>query len=266
MTEFYIYFTYFFALFIGLSLGLTGGGGSILTVPVLVYIANIEPVVATAYSLFIVGFSSLVGTTKYYHKKLVDLKTAFVFALPAFITVWLIRKFVVHAIPDDIIHFGSFILTKNIFLMLFFAIIMFASSIKLITSSDKEESGTQVASYSLVLFSGVIVGILSGLVGAGGGFLIVPALVFFMNLPMKKAVGTSLLIVAINSLIGFTGDLLNLPSVNWQFLFIFSGISSIGVFMGIYISKFLDANKLKKVFGYFVLIMAMIIVYKELIS
>jgi uncharacterized membrane protein YfcA len=264
MAEYYIYFTYAFALIIGLSLGLTGGGGSILTVPILVYIANIQPVIATAYSLFIVGFSSLIGTTKYYHKKLVDVKTAFIFALPAFITVWLIRKFVIPAIPDDIIHFGHFIVTKNIFLMLFFAIIMFVSSIKLITGGEKEEKNTKPAPYSLVLFSGIIVGILSGLIGAGGGFLIVPVLVFFMNLPMKKAVGTSLLIVSINSLIGFTGDLLNLPSVNWEFLLIFSGISSVGVFIGIYFSKFLDANKLKKLFGYFVLIMAVVIVYKEL--
>jgi uncharacterized membrane protein YfcA len=266
MTEYYTYFTYIFALLIGLSLGLTGGGGSILTVPVLVYITNIQPVVATAYSLFIVGFSSLVGTTKYYHKKMVDVKTAFIFALPAFITVWLIRKFVIHSIPEEIIHFGDFILTKDIFLMLFFALIMLVSAIKLISGGQKEYESNTPAPYKSVLFSGVIVGILSGLVGAGGGFLIVPALVFFMKLPMKKAVGTSLLIVSINSLIGFTGDLLNLPSVNWQFLLIFSGISSLGVFIGIYISKFLDAEKLKKIFGYFVLTMAIIIVYKELMS
>ena len=265
MVSFHMYLTYFLALFIGISLGLTGGGGSILTVPVLVYSAKIEPVVATAYSLFIVGLTSLVGAGNYYKKKLVNVRMAIIFAVPAFITVWLMRKFVIHAMPDLLFQIGSFTLTKDLFLMLFFAFIMLISGAKMVFGVKKEIQEKQEIKYGLVLLNGVIVGILSGLVGAGGGFLIVPALVFFMSLPMHKAVGTSLLIISINSLIGFTGDILNLPQIDWQFLLIFSSIASAGIFLGIYLNQFLNSEKLKKVFGYFVLAMAVVIIFKELI-
>ena len=265
MVSFHMYLTYFLALFIGISLGLTGGGGSILTVPVLVYSAKIEPVVATAYSLFIVGLTSLVGAGNYYKKKLVNVRMAIIFAIPAFITVWLMRKFVIHAMPDLLFQIGSFTLTKDLFLMLFFAFIMLISGAKMVFGVKKEIQEKQEIKYGLVLLNGVIVGILSGLVGAGGGFLIVPALVFFMSLPMHKAVGTSLLIISINSLIGFTGDILNLPQIDWQFLLIFSSIASAGIFLGIYLNQFLNSEKLKKVFGYFVLAMAVVIIFKELI-
>jgi uncharacterized membrane protein YfcA len=261
-----LYLTYVFALFIGLSLGLTGGGGSILTVPVLVYIAKIEPIIATAYSLFIVGFTSLVGATGYLKKKMVNLKVSVVFAIPAFITVWLMRKFVIHAMPNILLAVGTFTLTKDLFLMLFFALIMFISGCKMICD-EKEEAAPKNSKtyYPLVLLSGITVGILSGLVGAGGGFLIVPTLVFLMNLPMNKAVGTSLLVIAINSLIGFTGDILNLPKIDWYFLIIFSVIASAGVLLGTYLSRFINNQKLKKMFGYFVFIMAVVIVIEELV-
>nr|MBC7613606.1 sulfite exporter TauE/SafE family protein [Pseudopedobacter sp.] len=265
MVDFHLYLTYFLALFIGISLGLTGGGGSILTVPVLVYAAKIEPVIATAYSLFIVGLTSLVGAGSYYKRRLVNVKMAIIFAIPAFITVWLMRKFVIHAMPDLLFQVGSFTLTKDLFLMLFFAFIMLISGAKMVFGVKKEIKEKQEIKYGLVLLNGVIVGVLSGLVGAGGGFLIVPALVFFMSLPMHKAVGTSLLIISINSLIGFTGDILNLPQIDWQFLLIFSSIASAGIFLGIYLNQFLNSEKLKKVFGYFVLAMAVVIIFKELI-
>lgn len=262
----HLYLTYFLALFIGLSLGLTGGGGSILTVPVLVYVAKIEPLVATAYSLFIVGFTSLVGAGTYYKKGLVNLRMSVIFAVPALTTVWLMRKFVIHAMPHVFFTIGSFTLTKDLFLMLFFALIMFISGFKMIVDDVKEIGPTNNSSnYFLVLLSGITVGILSGLVGAGGGFLIVPALVFFMYLPMHKAVGTSLLVIAINSLIGFTGDILNLPAIDWAFLTIFSLVASAGVFLGVYLNKFINNQKLKKVFGYFVFIMAVVILVEELV-
>lgn len=262
----HLYITYFLALFIGLALGLTGGGGSILTVPVLVYVAKIEPVIATAYSLFIVGFTSLVGAGSYVKKGLVNIRMSVIFAIPAFITVWLMRKFVIHAMPDVLFTVGSFSLTKDLFLMLFFALIMLISGCKMICGEVQEKNG-QVAdtNYPLVLVSGITVGILSGLVGAGGGFLIVPALVFFMYLPMNKAVGTSLLVIAINSLIGFTGDLLNMSHIDWNFLVFFSLIASFGVFLGIYLNRFINNQKLKKMFGYFVFVMAVVIIIEELI-
>jgi len=264
MEGFHLEVTYFLALFIGISLGLTGGGGSILTVPVLVYIAKIEPVIATAYSLFVVGASSLVGAGIYHKKGLVNVRMAIIFAIPALITVWLMRKFVIHAIPLQMLQIGKFTLTRDLFLMLFFALIMLFSGYKMIFGLKKEGLVPQKINHTLVVWSGVIVGVLSGLVGAGGGFLIVPALVFLMNLPIHQAIGTSLLIIAINSLVGFTGDMLNLPEIHWFFLSIFSIIAALGVIIGIYLNKYLDSDKLKKVFGYFVLIMAVVIIIKEL--
>ncbi len=247
-------------------MGLTGGGGSILTVPVLVYVAKIEPVIATAYSLFIVGLASLVGAGSYFKKGLVNVRMSIIFAIPAFITVWLIRKFVIHAMPDQLFQFYGFLVTKDLFLMLFFAIIMLISGCKMICDDKKPSTTTEnKVNYTLVVLNGILVGVLSGLVGAGGGFLIVPALVFFMHLPMNKAVGTSLLIISINSLIGFTGDVLNLPSINWEFLAIFSTIAGVGVLFGVYLNKFINNQKLKKVFGYFVFIMAIVILFEELI-
>lgn len=262
--ELHIYLTYFLALFIGVSLGLTGGGGSILTVPVLVYAAKIDPVVATAYSLFVVGLTSLGGAVNYYKKKLIDVKMAVIFAIPAFITVWLMRKYVIHAMPEVLAQIGGFTLSKNLFLMLFFALIMLLSGCKMVCGEEKKSTESKKVDYSLVLLNGVIVGVLSGLVGAGGGFLIVPALVFFMNLPMHKAVGTSLLIIAINSLIGFTGDVLNLSNINWTFLLVFSAIASVGLFLGVYLSQYINNVKLKRLFGYFVFVMALVIIVKEL--
>lgn len=256
---------YFGALLIGVVLGLIGGGGSILTVPILVYLMFINPVTATAYSLFIVGVSALVGAIRNIQKGLVDFKTAIVFAIPAFIAVYATRKYLVPAIPEELFTLGSFVLTKNIAIMLFFAIIMLVASISMIRNkrNDPDEDTIISYNYPLIIIEGFVVGVLTGIVGAGGGFLIIPALVLLAKLPMKKAVATSLLIIAIKSLIGFIGDVENLD-IDWPFLLIFSAISVCGIFLGIYFSKFIEGKKLKKGFGWFVLIMGVYIIFKEL--
>ncbi|MGM0636163.1 MAG: sulfite exporter TauE/SafE family protein [Bacteroidota bacterium] len=261
-------FGYLGALLIGLVLGLIGGGGSILTVPVLVYGLSISPVLATAYSLFIVGFTSLIGTIKNFHKGLVDIKTAVIFSIPAFIAVYATRKYILPAIPDEILSVSDFILTKDIGIMIFFAIIMLLASFSMIKGkkkviSTKKKTDTVPFNYPLIILEGIVVGVLTGLVGAGGGFLIIPALVLLAKLPMKEAVATSLLIIAVKSLIGFLGDVQNL-SIDWTFLIVFSAISTLGIFTGIWLSKFINGKKLKKGFGWFVLIMAIYIIYKEL--
>lgn len=256
---------YFGALLIGVTLGLIGGGGSILTVPVLVYLLSVNPVTATAYSLFVVGTSSLVGAVKNMKKGLVDFKTAAVFAIPAFVAVYATRKFLVPAIPEHIFTIADFEVTKNIGIMLFFAIIMLLASFSMIRNNGKEvaEEVEQKFNYPLILIEGILVGVLTGIVGAGGGFLIIPALVLLAKLPMKKAVATSLLIIAVKSLIGFIGDVENLE-IDWNFLLIFTGLSVVGIFFGIYFNKFIDGKKLKKGFGWFVLLMGIYIVLKEL--
>lgn len=256
---------YFGALIIGVVLGLIGGGGSILTVPVLVYLLGINPVTATAYSLFVVGTSSLVGAVKNMQKKRVAYRTAIVFSIPAFIAVYATRKFLVPAIPDHIITIAGLEITKNIAIMLFFAFIMILASVSMIREQKEKPVKAEKVKYNypLIIVEGLIVGVLTGIVGAGGGFLIIPALVLLAKLPMKKAVATSLLIIAIKSLIGFIGDVQNLE-IDWQFLLIFTALSVIGIFVGVYLNKFIDGKKLKKGFGWFVLLMGIYIVWKEL--
>jgi uncharacterized membrane protein YfcA len=256
---------YFGALLIGVVLGLIGGGGSILTVPILVYILNISPVIATAYSLFVVGTSSLVGAIRNMQKGMVHFRTAIVFAIPALATVFLTRKYLVPAIPDELFSVGDFLVTKDIAIMVFFAIIMLLASYSMIKgrkdNGESEEENVKF-NYPLIIIEGVVVGVLTGIVGAGGGFLIIPALVLLAKLPMKKAVATSLLIIAVKSLIGFLGDLQN-TAIDWPFLLIFTSISVVGIFLGLYLNKFIEGNKLKKGFGWFILVMGVYIVLKE---
>lgn len=257
-------FGYSASIIIGVSLGLIGGGGSILTLPVLVYLLGFSPVLSTAYSLFIVGTTSLVGSVNYMQKGLVNYRAALVFAVPSFISVFLTRKYLVPAIPDSLFRVADFEVTKNIGIMLFFALVMLAASYSMITNKNKEveESGELNFNYPLIGLEGAVVGILTGIVGAGGGFLIIPALVLLAKLPMKMAVGTSLLIIAAKSLIGFTGDISNI-SVNWTFLLQFTALSVIGIFIGTYLSRFIEGEKLKKSFGWFVLVMGIYIITKE---
>lgn len=206
------------ALLIGLVLGLIGGGGSILTVPILVYALTLNPVLATAYSLFVVGATSLVGAIKNMMKGMVDFKTAIIFAIPAFVAVYLTRAYLIPAIPDELFTVSGIVITKNLAIMLFFAVIMLLASISMIRNNRKEsdEDSAITYNYPLIIVEGLVVGTITGIVGAGGGFLIIPALVLLAKLPMKKAVATSLFIIAIKSLIGFLGDVKNLE-IDWSF-------------------------------------------------
>lgn len=260
------FFGYIGALIIGLILGLIGGGGSILTVPVMVYIMGIAPVLATAYSLFVVGATSAVGALQNSKKGLLEWKTGIVFAIPALISVYSTRKWIMPSIPDHIMTIGSFEISKSIAIMLLFAIIMIIAAITMIRSNclncDDEEA-VITYNYPMILLEGTFVGLLTGLIGAGGGFLIIPALVVFAHLPMKKAIATSLLIIAIKSLIGFVGDIENLD-MDWTFLMSFTFLSIIGIFAGMYLSKYVKGAVLKKAFGWFVLIMGILIIVMEM--
>lgn len=256
---------YFGALLIGIVLGLIGSGGSILTVPTMVYLLAINPVTATAYSLFVVGTSSLVGSLNSIKKGLVDFRTGIVFSIPAFIAVYTTRKFLVPAIPQHLFTLNGLEITKNIGLMLFFALIMLMASLSMIRKTSKQDMKPAELRYNypLLLLEGMLVGVLTGVVGAGGGFLIIPALVLLAKLPMKRAVATSLLIIAIKSLIGFIGDVEN-REIDWLFLLSFTGIAVLGIFVGGYLNTLIDGRKLKKGFGFFVLFMGVYIIWKEL--
>jgi uncharacterized membrane protein YfcA len=251
---------YIGALLIGLILGLTGGGGSILTVPILVYVLSFSPVTAAAYSLFIVGTTSAFGASVNYFKGLVDFKTGFIFAIPSFIAVFITRKYIVKSIPEIIFQTENIIISKDTFLMVFFAIVMFFAALSMLKKKKIEVE--KQSSLFILIIQNFIIGIVIGLIGAGGGFLIIPSLVLFAKLPMKKAVATSLFIIAMNSLIGFLGDVQNII-INWQFLLSFTLITILGIFIGIRLNKFINESQLKKGFGYFVLIMAVFILLKE---
>lgn len=253
------------ALVIGITLGLLGGGGSILTVPVLVYLIGINPVISTGYSLFIVGLSSMVGAFTYFKKGQVDFKTAAVFGVPSIIAVYLSRKVLVPAIPQEILTIGDFVLTKSIGIMVLFAVLMIAASYSMIKGrKDTEGSGEIKYNYPLITVEGLVVGTLTGLVGAGGGFLIIPALVLLSGLSMKMAVGTSLIIIAVKSLIGFIGDIQN-HAIDWTFLLSFAALSVVGIFIGSKLSNIIPGQKLKPAFGWFVLVMGIYILGKELL-
>lgn len=258
---------YGFAILIGVSLGLIGGGGSILTLPVLVYLLGINPVLSTAYSLFVVGSTALVGSVNYMKKGLVSYKTAIIFAIPSLTAVFLTRKYLIPLVPDELFSIGGFLVTKNIAIMIFFALVMLIASYSMIRDKREETNENQEPVYNipLIIVEGILVGVLTGIVGAGGGFLIIPALVLLAKLPMKMAVGTSLLIIAAKSLIGFLGDVANQP-IDWIFLIQFTGLSIVGIFIGTYLSKFIPGAKLKKGFGWFVLLMGVYIIGKEFLG
>lgn len=259
---------YFASALIGVSLGLIGGGGSILTVPVLVYLFGVDPVLATAYSLFIVGSTSLVGVFPKYKEGLVNVKTAVIFGIPAIMAVYATRAWLVPMIPNPVFSIGDFVVSKAMLMMGLFAILMVFASYSMIrdkksSSKEAEVTGPQKFNYPMILAEGAIVGVLTGLVGAGGGFLIIPALVLFSKLPMKQAVGTSLLIIAAKSLIGFTGDI-SQYEMDWALLGVVTALAIVGIFIGNRLSRSVDGEKLKKAFGWFVLVMGIYILIKEL--
>ena len=254
---------YIGALLVGIVLGLIGGGGSILTVPLFVYLLGLNPIVATAYSLFVVGTTSIAGVFQKYKKGLVDFKIGLMFSFPSFIAVYVTRRYLMPWMPDIFFNKGDFLLTKNMGIMIFFAVIMLIASISMIRDNKDEKILQTKLPYYKVFIQGLTIGAITGIIGAGGGFLYVPALVIWANIPMKKAVGTSLVIVSINSLIGFSGDVQTLD-IEWVFLLTFTFISIIGIVLGIYFSKFVSSNKLKKSFGILILIMAAYIIFKEL--
>ncbi len=253
---------------VGVSLGLIGSGGSILTVPILVYILGVNPVLATAYSLFIVGSTALVGGIQNAMNKLVDFKTLFIFGIPSIIAVYATRSFIMPIIPETVLTLGEFTLNKPMALMLLFAVIMILASLSMIRTpkaqnAEVDENAPLQYNYPVILLEGTVVGVLTGLVGAGGGFLIIPALVLLAKMPMKKAVGTSLFIIAAKSLIGFIGDLQGNEVIDWMLLGGFTFFAVLGIFIGIYLSKRVPSAGLKKGFGWFVLVMGIYIIIKE---
>jgi len=261
---------YISAAAIGLSLGLIGGGGSILTVPVLVYLFGIDPLPATTYSLFIVGMTSLFGAGAHFRLGHINWRVTAMFGIPSIISVSLVRAFVVPAIPATLLTVGGFTLTKSIALLLLFALLMLMSATKML---QRQEHGHHPLhsvtdgshNYWGVALKGLMVGAITGLVGAGGGFLIIPALVLMAGLPMKHAVGTSLTIITLNASVGFASSIPKMPTLDWNLLLTLSGIAAVGIIAGTTLSRKISNEKLKPAFGWFVLTVGTYIIIRELV-
>ena len=249
------------AILIGLILGFIGGGGSILAVPILVYVLGVDPVEATAYSLFVVGIASLFGAHKHYKLGNINFKIGMMFAIPSFIGVFVSRSWVLPNIPDELFVLGDYVLTKDIFLMVFFSLIMLLASFSMLYKRSVSKQTKDIQQVKIII-DGLLVGLITGMVGAGGGFLIIPALVLLSGLEMKKAIGTSLMIIVVKSLFGFLGEWGS--ELDWQLLISFTALAVIGIFVGVYLGRFFEGQRLKKSFGVFVLLMAVVIMLKEL--
>jgi len=258
-------------LIIGLILGLIGGGGSILGVPVLVYIMSCNAEEATAYSLFIVGLTSLIGAIAYLKKGEISAEALIQFAIASLVTVFCMRRFVIPAIPTEFNLLGIHT-SKHTLIMLTFSLLIVASAMSMIrkrkqnrvTQAKWDEFAKTPFGLPFVILLGICVGVITGFVGAGGGFIIVPVLIFFVRLNFKKAIGTSLCIIALNSLIGFTGNLGTLP-VDWTFLLSISTFAIAGILIGSQLAGKIPAQKLKPAFGWFTLMVGVFVLLKETI-
>ena len=263
-------FGYTAALGIGLSLGLIGGGGSILTVPILVYLFRINPVQATTYSLFVVGLTSLAGAYSHGRKGNIHYKIALTFGIPSLMVVFIMRKWMMPAIPVHIVTLGTWSIDKSMLLMMIFALLMVLASSSMIRNKPPNENRNQRENgksgpFVHLSFQGIIVGLITGFVGVGGGFLIIPSLVLLAGLPMKKAVGTSLMIMTISSLLGVMGDVTGKVSIDYPFLGIFSAFAIAGILVGSYLSGFIQDTRLKPAFGWFVFMMGLFIITRSIL-
>jgi len=258
---------YFLAVFMGLTLGLIGAGGSILSVPILVYFLDVPPVIATGYSLLLVGSTALIGGINYYRKKQVDIKTTINFAIPSLLAVYATRRWLIPSIPEQFFTLGNFVVTKDLFIMMLFAAVMLLAAIMMIRSGSKLKPNIDKNTTRrsiLIGAEGAIIGVVTGAIGAGGGFLIIPTLVLLVGLDMKIAIGSSLLIIAAKSLFGFIGDLQSGIPLDYALLITFLICTLTGMVLGTILSKYIESAKLKKGFGWFTLCMGIIIIFKEL--
>ncbi|MBP6730726.1 MAG: sulfite exporter TauE/SafE family protein [Chitinophagales bacterium] len=257
---------YIGAVVTGLVLGLLGGGGALLSIPVLVYLFNLPASIATGYSLFLIGITAMGGALENIRKQLVDYKAAVYYGVPSALAVYSVRRFLIPALPHTFFTVNNFTLDKDHFILFLLVLVMLIAGYKMIRHNPppKDEHTGEVIDVPRLAMYAVLIGSFLGLVGAGGGFLMIPALVLFAHLPMRKAVGTSLLLVSLNSFIGFLGDVHSNPAMDWTFLFAFSSCSIAGVLAGTYLHRFIHGDAMKKYFGWFILILAVTMIVKEI--
>jgi uncharacterized membrane protein YfcA len=260
---------YFLAILMGFILGLLGGGGAILTVPILVYFFGIPAVLATGYSLLVVGLTSALGSIKYYRDNLIDFRVAIWFSIPSMLGVFLSRKYVLPIIPENFSVF-KYIFNKDQVIMLAFALLVLLIALFMFKSKEPNKDVNQQLKHKKInpikiSFGGLFVGIITGFFGAGGGFIIVPSLMLLANITLRKAIATSLLVIALKSLAGLASDRSEGISLDWYFLSIFMGFTICGVILGSLLNNRISIAILRKGFAYFVFVMGLLIVVKELL-
>jgi uncharacterized membrane protein YfcA len=249
------------AICIGISLGLIGGGGSILAAPILIYVMSVPPQSAFAMTLVIVGFASVIGAIPHWRQGNVNLNTVILFSPAAMLGAYLGARLV--SLP---------FITPTIQLITF-GVVMLIASITMIRKGNNQTESTVkkadrqtnhlfVPRWLAIALEGLAVGVLTGFIGIGGGFLVIPALVLLGNVPMKEAVGTSLIILALKSVTGFAGYVGNVP-IDWNLLISFTIAASIGILAGSYLNQFVSAKQLEKGFGYFVLAVAIFVLIRR---
>ena len=255
------------AFIMGSVLSLLGAGGSILTMPVLVYLFSIPAVEATSYSLLLVGFTALLGSIGYFRQGTIDIKTAIIFGIPSILGVLLARHYLLPAIPSEF-KLGILI-TKDFVIMFVFSVLMILAALMMMKKNNPKKDDNQDIpknKFALVMLEGLVVGGVTGFVGAGGGFLIIPALVLLAGLEMKIAVGTSLIIIALKSIIGFGGDVIGGFQTDWIFVFYVMIATLVGVLVGNFLSRKFTGEQLKKYFGIMVLVIGFYIVTEQIIN
>jgi uncharacterized protein len=251
---------------VGVALGLIGGGGSILTVPILVYLFDVDPAQATGYSLFIVGATSLAGAIAHGTEGNVSPRAAAAFALPSVASVYLVRRFIVPAMPPTLFIGSWLVVSRDTVLMLGFASVMAAAAILMIRDRRSTSNVVVVPQWALLTGLGLVVGAVAGFFGAGGGFLIVPALALVAGLSMQLAIGTSLTIISLQSLVGFIGVAQTAARVDWPFIFSLSSVALTGMAVGFALCRRANGPQLKVGFGWFVLMMSVVIALRELVT
>lgn len=243
----------------GFSLGLIGAGGSILIIPILVYFFNIKPILATSYSLFIVGGTAALGASNYWRMGFVNIPNALSFTLPALTIILFTRYFLIPIIPDPIFSVYPFHLTKDGLIMGLFSFLLLLSSYLMLKCEKHTEMSKSSSSYQLFKYicASLFIGLLTGLIGAGGGFLIIPILILLMGLSMHEAIGTSLTIVSINALVGFNGDLVQGVLVDWKMLLLILTMTISGMILGSWFAKWVNSEKLKHMFALYTFIIGL---------
>lgn len=246
---------------IGIILGLVGAGGAIIAVPILVYLMGIDQSVASGYALFTIAIASAVGAVPYVRRTEVYWPAVYSFGSVALVTTGLVRRFVVPMIPQSFIVAGDKV-TDDTFLMIVFALMMFIAAIGMIRAGAGSRM-LEPAPASRLALAGFVVGVLSAVLGVGGGFLIVPALVLWSGIDMKKAVGTSLVLISANSTVGVLADMTSGMEYDWTFLLTFTGLMSAGILVGARLSRHIDGERLKTGFGWLVLAIGTIVMSRE---